>query len=236
MYIPVYVNDITIVSKNTSKIVWVKSELKKRFKLRDLGPTQFLLGVHVERNRKMCTLSLSQRQGIIDMLNKFDMGDCKPVATPLDSSVHLSASDCPTSEDEAKYMKTIPYAEAVGTLMYIAITTHPDIAYVVGVLSRFSSNPGIAHWKAVKHLMRYLQGTKDLKLTFSPDPNAESLFTTYSDADHAGNPDNRCSTSGFVIKIGTGCISWMSRFQTIATCSTTEAEYISAVAAAQEML
>lgn len=236
VYVPVYVDDITVVSKRKAAIAWVKSELKKRFKLRDLGPTSFLLGVHVERNRSKRTLTLSQRQGIVDMLNKFDMGDCNPVATPLDPSVRLSTSDCPTTEDDARYMKTIPYAEAVGSLMYIAIATRPDIAYAVGVLSRFSSNPGTAHWKAVKHLMRYLQGTKDLKLTYAPDPNATSLFTTYSDADHAGDPDNRRSTSGFVVKIGTGCISWASRLQTIVTLSTTEAEYVSAVAAAQEML
>ena len=133
-------------------------------------------------------------------------------------------------------MRLVPYREAVGSLMYLAIATRPDISYAVGVLSRFSTNPGPAHWKAVKHLFRYLQGTKDLKLTYSPDCQSQSIFSTFSDADFAGNPDNLRSTSGYVIKMGTGAISWASRLQTINTLSTTEAEFVSAVSAAQEML
>ena len=121
------------------------------------------------------------------------------------------------------------------TLMYLAIATRPDIAYAVGVLSRFSSNPGMAHWKAVKHLMRYLKGTMDLKLTYAPD-GSKARFSTFSDADFAGKHDSKRSTSGYVVKMGTGAVSWASRLQTIQTLSTTEAEYISAVAAAQEAL
>ena len=120
--------------------------------------------------------------------------------------------------------------------MYLAVATRPDIAYAVGVLARFSANPGAAHWKAAKHLCRYLQGTKDYKLTYAPDPSCTQLFTTYSDADHGGNPDNGKSTSGMVVKMGTGAISWASKLQSIVTLSTTEAEYIAAVQAAQEIL
>ena len=119
--------------------------------------------------------------------------------------------------------------------MYLAIGTRPDISYAVGVLSRFSSNPGMAHWKAVKHLMRYLKGTMDLKLTYAPD-GSKTRFSTFSDADFAGEHDSKRSTSGYVVKMGTGAVSWASRLQTIQTLSTTEAEYISAVAAAQEAL
>lgn len=132
-------------------------------------------------------------------------------------------------------MKGKPYREAVGSMMYLAISTRPDIAYAVGVLSRFSSNPGLSHWKAVKHLMRYLNATMDLKLTYAPTRSPDR-FTTYSDADFGGCDDSKRSTSGFVVKMGTGAISWASRLQTIQTLSTTEAEYVAAVAAAQELL
>ena len=234
--VPVYVDDITIVAELKSDVNWVKDELKKRFKLRDLGPVSFLLGVHVTRDRANRVLTLSQRQAVVDMLKKFDMADCKPVSTPLDPGTKLSVADSPQNEEEAALMCSKPYAEAVGTLMYIAIATRPDIAYAVGVLSRFSSNPGIAHWKAVQHLFRYMQSTKDFKLTYASDPASKSLFTTYCDADHAGNVDNKQSTSAYVVKMGIGAISWASRLQTIVALSTTEAEYISAVAAAQEIL
>lgn len=230
--VPAYVDDLTIATKQTSDVQWVISELRKCFKLRDLGPTEFLLGVHVVRNRSKRLLTMSQRQAVIDILAKFDMADCKPVTTPIDPNTKLTQADRPHTEEDAVYMRSIPYAEAVGSLMYLAIATRPDIAYAVGVLSRFSANPGVAHWKAVKHLFRYLQGTKDFKLTYAPDSDAPALFTTYCDADHAGNPDNGRSTSGFVVKMGTGAISWASRLQTLVALSTTEA----AVMAGQEVL
>ena len=234
--VPVYVDDMTIVARTKTDIGWVKTELRKRFKLRDLGPVSFLLGVHITRNRSSKSLSLSQRQCILDILSKIGMADYNPVSTPLDPSHKLSTLQSPQTDAEAAEMRSIPYREAVGSLMYLAIATRPDIAYAVGVLSRFSSNPGMAHWKAVKHLFRYLQGTKDIKLTYAPDPLHKTLFTTYCDADYAGNPDSLRSTSGFVVKMGTGAVSWASRLQAMNTLSTTEAEYISAVSAAQEML
>ena len=120
--------------------------------------------------------------------------------------------------------------------MYLAIATRPDISYAVGLLGRFSSNPGLAHWKAAKHLLRYLQGSKDIRLTYAPDPSQSEMFITYCDADHGGDRDNKRSTSGMIIKMGTGAISWASWIQTIATLSTTEAEYVSAVSAGQEMI
>ena len=133
-------------------------------------------------------------------------------------------------------MKQVPYRQLVGALMYLAVATRPDIAYAVGVLGRFSSNPSPSHWKAAKHLCRYLQGTKDYRLTYAPDPKSPGMFTTFCDADHGGNEDSRRSTSGMVVKMGTGAISWASRLQPFVTLSTTEAEYIAAVSAGQEIL
>jgi hypothetical protein len=121
-------------------------------------------------------------------------------------------------------------------LMYLVIATRPDIAHAVGVLCRFMSKPGPAHWKATKHLFRYLRGSVDYRLTYAPDPSSSQLFTTYSDADHGGNPDNGRSTSAYVVKMGAGAVSWMSRLQSIVALSTTEAEFISAVSAGQEIV
>jgi len=233
--IPVYVDDITICGKDKAKIKWVKAELKKRFKLRDLGPAEFLLGIRIIRDRAKKSLQLSQRQAIVDILHKFNMWNCSPVTTPMLTNSSLSIADSPVSSADIAAMKDIPYHEAVGSLMYIAIGTRPDIAGAVGVLSRFSNNPGMRHWTAVKHLMRYLKHTLDLKLTYSPTRSLDR-FTTYTDADFAGCQDTRCSTSAYVVKMGTGAISWASRRQTIQTLSTTEAEYVAAVAGAQETL
>jgi hypothetical protein len=142
----------------------------------------------------------------------------------------------PSSPMDIAFMQTVPYVSAVGALMFLAIAMHPDIAQAVGVLCRFMSNPGPEHWKAVKHLFCYLHGSVDLCLTYAPDPSSPDLFCMYSDADHSGNPDNGCSTSAYMLKIGTGMISWSSKLQSIVAVSTTEAEFVAAISAGQETI
>ena len=232
-----FVDDITIAGKDKAAIQRVKDDLRKHFKLRDLGPTSWLLGVKIERDRSKCSLSISQRQYALDILERYGFSNCDPVSTPMDPGLRLSADMAPTSPADIHAMQDIPYGQAVGSLFYLAVATRPDIARTVGNLAHFSQHPGMAHWKAVKHLFRYIKGTLDYKLTFAPSPSGDpELFTSYTDADHAGCPDTGRSTSGYVIKMGTGAISWSSRLQSLVALSTTEAEFIAAVSCAQEML
>jgi hypothetical protein len=236
MIVPVFVDDMTLVSKSKSKVQWLKEELKKHFKLRDLGPTEFLLGVKVERDRSHRVLHLSQRQYTLDILSRFGFDSCSPVSTPLNPGVKLSKDQCPKTKSEVEEMRSVPYAHAVGSLMYLAVSTCPDIAYSVGVLARFSSNPGLQHWAAVKHLFRYLKGTLDYRLTYAPDPSSPSVFTTFSDADHGGCRDTGRSTGAYTVKMGTGAVSWSSKLQSIVALSTTEAEYVAACSAGTEIM
>jgi hypothetical protein len=228
--VPVFVDDITLASKSKEKIAEIKGLLAQRFKLRNPGPTSFLLGVQIDRERATRTLHLSQRQYTLDLLDRFGFADCSPVSTPLDPGSRLDMSQCPQTPEDDEFMLDKPYVSAVGALMYLAIATRPDIAHTVGVLYRFMSKPGPAHWKAAKHLFRYLRGSVDCHLTYAPDPSSSRLFTI------CGNPDNGRSTSAYVVKMGTGAVSWMSRLQSIVALSTTEAEVISAVSAGQEIV
>ena len=132
-------------------------------------------------------------------------------------------------------MRNTPYLNAVSALNYLVIATRPDIAYTVGCLARFNSNPGPAHWAAMKHLLWYLQGTIDIVLTFAPN-NSTEAFQTWMDTDHRGNPDNSRSTSGFLAKVGTGAVSWASKLQNIVTLSTTEAEFVATTLAGTEII
>jgi hypothetical protein len=234
--VPVFVDDITLASKSKEKIAEIKGLLAQRFKLRDLGPTSFLLGVQIDRERSARTLHLSQRQYTLNLLDRFGFANCSPVSMPPDPGSHLDMSQCPQTPVDDKFMRDKPYVSAVGALMYLAIAMRPDIAHAMGVLCRFMSKLGPAHWKAAKHLFRYLRGSIDYRLTYAPDPSSLQLFTTYSDADHGGNPDNGRSTSAYVVKMGTGAVSWMSHLQSIVALSTTEAEFISAVSAGQEIV
>ena len=127
--------------------------------------------------------AVSQHQYCLDILECFGMADCKPISTPMQPNTRLTCAQSPQTPEEVQFMKSVPYLAAVGALMYLATTTRPDIAYTVGYLARFNSNPGLAHWQAVKHLLRYLN------ITYAPDPHSNELFSTFSDADHGGWKD-----------------------------------------------
>jgi hypothetical protein len=184
---PVFVDDITLACKDGAKIDSVVQELFQRFQLRDLGPTTQLLGLEIHRDRPNRRLCISQSQFITNLLQEHGLSDSKPVSTPLNPGSRLSTSMCPQNDAEALEMRQYPYISVVSSLMYLAVTTRPDIAYAAGVLARFNSNPGLAHWQAAKHVLHYLKGTTTHKLIYHPSTSPEP-FITYSDADHGGNP------------------------------------------------
>ena len=121
-------------------------------------------------------------------------------------------------------MKSVPYASAVGSIMYAQVCTRPDLAFATGMLGRFQSNPGPDHWKAAKKVLRYMQGTKDLMLTYRKSDNLEVVG--YSDSDFAGCVDSKKSTSVYIFTLAGGAISWKSSKQTITASSTMVAEFI----------
>ena len=121
-------------------------------------------------------------------------------------------------------MERIPYSSVVGSLIYAQTCTRPDISFVVGMLGRYQSNPGIDHWKAAKKVMRYLRGTKDYMLTFKRFDNLEVIG--YTNSDFAGYIDSRKSTFDYVYMLAGAAISWKSAKQTIIAASTMEAEFV----------
>ncbi|GBE89190.1 hypothetical protein SCP_1502130 [Sparassis crispa] len=150
----------------------------------------------------------------------------------MDPNTTLSSAQSPQTTAEAAAMRDIPYREAVGSLMYASLGTRPDITYAVSSLSRFSDNPGKAHWEAVKRVFRHLSGTKDLKLTYGAQ---ELDLVGYTDADGSMHEDRKVF-SGYAFLIDGGAVSWSSKRQEIIALSTTEAEYVAATHAAKEAL
>jgi hypothetical protein len=232
--VPSYVDDLHIASKSTASQQRVKDDLSKHFKLRDLGPSKWFLGIHITRDRPNKTLRLSQRQYCIDMLEEFGMDECKPVATPMTAGVRLSRDMCPQSPTDVEFMKDKPYMRAVGKLIWLALATRPDLAYTVSQLARFNANPGPKHWEAIKRVFRYIKGTLDHSLVYDSSSHPCN-FVTYSDADHAGCPDTAKSTGGYVVLMGGGAVSWSSKLQTRVARSSTESEYMAAESASREM-
>ena len=234
IFVPIYIDDITFASKDTAAIDKAVAQLTSHFKCRDLGPTEFLLGVAITRDRTSRTISLHQHQFILDILECYNMSDCYPVLTPMNPGTILTKEMAPSTADELEYMRNVPYLSAIGSLQYLATMTRSDIAHVVAYLARFNSNPGPKHWEALKHLLRYLKGTLEHKMHYSGELGLD-VFTTYCDASHGDCKDTGRSTGGYTTIMAGGAIGWSSKLQGIVALSTTEAEFIAAVDAGKEI-
>jgi len=166
IYLVLYVDDMLLIGNDKEIIQDLKTQLFSKFDMKDLGAANYILGMEIKRDRANRKLWLNQRKYVETILQRFNMQDSKPVNVPIPVGVKLSAEQCPKTEEEEEDMSRVPYASAVGSLMYAMVCTRPDIAHAVGVLSRFMSNPGKEHWTAVKRVFRYLRGTSDYGLCY----------------------------------------------------------------------
>lgn len=234
----VHVDDMISAADAPELSAELETGLRKHFKITDLGEPQLLLGLEVSRIGR--SITLRQTQFILSALKRYGMENCAPVSTPMDPNVRLlrEPDDADLSE-----MKDVPYQAAIGTLMYAALGTRPDISYAVQTLSQFSSRPGPAHWTAVKRVFRYLKGTLDYGITYGRkgEPRARAYYRNlrlegYSDADWGANPIDRKSISGYAFLIGSGVIAWSSKKQAVVALSSTEAEYMAISYAARHAI
>ena len=178
-------------------------------------------------------LALSQALYIDKILARFNMENSKKGTLPSRHGVHLSKEQSPKTLKQKERMSMIPFASAVGSLMYAMLCTRPDIFYAVEIVSWYQSDSGEEHWISVKHILKYLRRTKDYMLVYS----SGSLETIgYTDSDFQGDIDSRKSTSGYVFTLNGGAICWRSVKQTCVADSTTEAEYVAASEAAKEAI
>ena len=155
VYLLLYVDDMLAISKNMEVIKDLKARLSSEFDMKDLGPATRILEMDIVRDRRAGTLKLSQGKYLEKVLSTFNMSDCKAVTTSMGSQFRLKSLDEKETEIEVRVMFDVPYASAVGSLMYAMVGTRPDITHAVGVVSRFMGNPGRQHWEAVKWILRY---------------------------------------------------------------------------------
>ncbi|RVW88887.1 Retrovirus-related Pol polyprotein from transposon TNT 1-94 [Vitis vinifera] len=232
IFLVLYVDDILLATNDISILHDTKRFLSKHFEMKDLGDASFVLGIQIHRDRSRGILGLSQRTYIDKVLQRYGMQNSKPGDTPVAKGDKFNLNQCPKNSLESQEMQKIPYASAVGSLMYAQVCTRPDIAYIVGMLGRYLSNPGMDHWRAAKRVMRYLQRTKEYMLTYRRLDQLELIG--YSDSDFAGCQDSRKSTSGYIYLLAGGAISWRSAKQTLVTTSTMEAEFVACYEASNQ--
>jgi hypothetical protein len=189
-YIAVYVDDLLIIAPTPTLVNEIKSAMKQRFNMTDLGEVRYLLGWSIERDRKSRTIFIHQKKYATKTLDRFSHLVTYPVTTPADRSVKLSSAMNPQTDTEKDMMKGIPYREAVESVMYLMIGTRPHLAYYMREVNQYLSDPGEEHWKAVVRGIKYLHGTKGHGLVLGgalQQPAAEltDSLTAYSDSDYA---------------------------------------------------
>ncbi|GJS49028.1 retrotransposon protein, putative, ty1-copia subclass [Tanacetum coccineum] len=182
----------------------VKSYLGRSFAMKDLGDAAYILGIKIYRDRSKRLIGLNQSAYIEKILKRFYMENSKRGTIPMQEKLKLSKSQGASTPAEKQRMQNIPYASAIGSIMYAVRCTRPDVAFAQNMTSRFQQNPGEEHWTAVKNILKYLRNTKDMFLT------------------------------GYVFVLNGGAVDWKSTKQSIFATSSTDAEYIAAFDASKE--
>jgi histone deacetylase 1/2 len=216
VFVLVYVDDIIVVSSTSEATSGLLRNLKEAFALKDLGDLHYFLGMEVTKVRD--GIILSQDKYASDLLKRVNMWSCKPASTPMSTSEKMSAFvGTPLGPADATN-----YRSVVGALQYLTLT-RPDISFAVNKVCQYLHAPTEIHWSAVKRILRYVKANTKIGLSIS---RCKSLLVSgFSDADWAGSLDDRRSTWGFAIFLGSNLISWSARKQSTISRSSTEAEY-----------
>ena len=241
--IPVHVDDGLVVCNSLPLYLWIVAELQKSLEIIDMGPASLYLGIRITRDRVHRKLWLSQKSYCMDLLHTWNLSNCTSASTPmltkpylLDPTPHALPS---ITDDDVKPL----FQKLVGSLIYLAICTRPDISYAAMSLGQFNANPSHSHLVAAKRVLRYIAGTVDLALEFNFDggvvPDTIGGFIrncVVSDADWASDVSDRKSISGYCFYFLNSLISWSAIKQKTISLSSTEAEYYSMTHALKEAL
>ena len=217
IYLILFVDDLLICSKNRVKLNYIKNLLSKRFKMKDLGKVKTYLGIDIDFKYDKQIITLSQEKYIESLANKYKIKDAKLFATPMEQNLKL--------EFAQSARENLKYRNLIGALLYISTGTRLDVSYSVNYLSRFQNSYDENHFKYALRILKYLYFTKDLKLTYKKNLNAD-ILDSFVDADWAGDIVDRKSTTGYVMRMYGNVIYWKSRKQNSVTKASTFAEYV----------
>lgn len=234
-----FVDDMQGAYRKEDEEEWneLKKQLFDRFEVKDLGESTWMLGMKISRDRKARTLKLDQSLYISTLLERYGLSECKTARTP-------AAQNAGTEDDRdggSEPVELLKYQELVGSLLYSAISTRPDISYAVNMLSRQMTAPKKRDWNAAQRVLRYLAGTRQMGLWFGPrgghDMSPEIVnVSAFSDSDWGCDKNDRKSITGWIAMLNGNPISWASKKQRTVAQSSCEAELYAAAAATNEMI
>ncbi|MBW0562906.1 hypothetical protein O181_102621 [Austropuccinia psidii MF-1] len=211
-----HVDNIGIFGRNLTNF---KNAIEQEFQTKLLRSANLMLGIKIIH--PPYTITLTQSHYIDSLLESYGMSNCKYTVTPLIRNLDLEASSR-TEQEEFVSLK-INYQSAVGSLSYLSTATQPDLSYLVSALSQFLEKPGIQHWKAFLHVLKYLKGTSEIGLVYKI--NTSKLPVAYSNAYWGNCRVTRRSTTGYLILFNGNLIIWKTRKQPTVSLSSAEAEY-----------
>jgi len=220
IYVIMFVDDLLICGKNEKKLEDIKSKLSNKFAMKDLGEVKTYLGINIEYDCKTQSehkLTLDQREYIESLARKYNIEEAKLYCTPMEQNLKV--------EPAQSVCNDIKFRNLIGALLYISTGTKPDVSYSVNYLSRFQNHYNETHYKYALRILKYLYLTKDLKLVYKRNVNAE-IIDCFVDADWAGDELDRKSTTGYIIRVYGNVIYWKSKKQGSVTKSSTAAEYV----------
>ena len=231
-FLVLYVDDILLIGNDIPTLNDVKAWLGKCFAMKDLGEATYILGIRIYRDRSRRLIGLSQSTYVDKVLKRFKMENSKKGSLPIHQGIKLSKAQGPVTSDQVDKMSRVPYASAIGSIMYAMTCTRPDVSYALSMVSRYQDNPGESHWIAVKNILKYLRNTRDMFLVFGGSENLK--VSGYSDASFQTDVDDSRSQSGWVFLLNGGAVTWKSSKQSTVAESTCESEYIAVSEAAKE--
>ena len=226
--IAMWVDDLIIFGKDMTSINALKAQLKAEYEMKDLGELKYFLGIQVHRDRERKAIHISQAGYNRTVLERYGMQNSNPANTPLPSGARLTKAAVTETLTEQK-----EYQSMVGSLMYAMLATRPDLAQTIQQISQFSQKPTKIHEKAVKHALRYLNGTIDQGITY--DGKLGMKLESWSDANWGGE-EGRESVSGFVFTLAGGAVTYSSKKQATVALSSTESEYMALLHALKEQI
>ena len=232
----IHVDDFFLGASDLTQATKFKHELATIWEILDLGAAKFCIGIAIKRDLVNHHIYLSQTALIDKILTLFNMTDCNPVSTPMESGLVLSRhSDVALTREEELELRELPYRHFIGLLMYLAIATRPDIALAVQKLTQFLTFYRSIHWNAAKWVVRYLKGTQTLQLRLGGNTTANLIG--FFNASYACCPDLGKSIGAYCFSLAnSGVISWVARKQKTVVQSMCNAEYIACSKAAHECM
>jgi hypothetical protein len=230
----IHVDDIFSAASSPEENDRFRDFLKSQWEISELGPAKFALGIAISCDQSACTISLSQSAFIDHVIEQFGQTNTHPCDTPMVAGLQLRRPDpsTPPSAEVRDWMGHTPYRTLMGSLNYIAVATHPDIAFAVGRLATFLDCYRPEHWSVAVRVLRYLKGTRSLCLSLGSTTSLRLIG--YSDSNYVNCVDTSRSIGGYCFSLGSGVISWSSKKQRVVADSSCYAEYIALHEASHE--